>query len=455
MAGKTFTLLSALALVAGAACSEADAACWAGESGACERPSDLIASADSVGGLPRPEQSFGDDATEVEDVEDDEAVEDVDLHAPPTGPDAAGLPHGWPLDPWYGCADDEYSFPGHEDGIAECRPLERDHGYLGFEPDTWLTVGGPQGDHGCSQAGLVGALDAARVTSGTVGISVDLACDEIVLTQPIHVPSRTLLDGNGVQLVLQGVVGTAIRVLGENDVVFRDFTVDATDQRHQSNSGETNVISVWGTNRFLAERLLLYGGIGSGLIIGAAPGNQVRHFTVRYSETFGFPRHGIGLNPRVEEVSVHSNYMHYNALHGAKGGLNLDAHGLGAEVAGNWMSDSGIRGAKLPYMTDAVAHDNIFVDNRGDGLFVYGPSRDFVVRDNYFARNGGYDVHVNQDIHHVAPRRMTLLDNDYASPSGHTIGIGFSEVHLCGHDKVERDLGRVHIFGSAQVSSCP
>ncbi len=364
------------------------------------------------------------------------------------------VPPGWPLDEAYDCGPGEFSHPGSDAPV--CHPLAHpDYGYEGFEPTETLEVGEA---YPCSAEGLQDALDDAA--SGWTEVRISESCDRIDVTERIDLHGQTILDGNGALLVLDGVVGNGLMAADTGDVVVRNLEVDASGQR-AGGPGEANALSFWQTGNILVERVEVYGGVGSGLFVGGPPSTDV---TIRYSVFTDFGRHGIGvgINSDAHHYTVYSNFLDGNAQIPSKGGLNLDTLGRDSEIAGNWVSNSGIRGAKFPGLSSSLIHSNAFVDNAMQGLFAHSTSEDLTIARNLFAGNGSFGTYVSMSTDQAYPVRLHLEDNVYANGAhangwndgGDSIGIGHSAVTLCGADVTEYQEGRVREWGGASVTPC-
>jgi len=330
-----------------------------------------------------------------------------------------------------------------------CRDLDTNYGFdlVQFESQVG-TAELALGEEDCTEDALRALLDMLDKAGGG---TLELPSCEIGLTQPIYVPSRSILQGAGVGQSVLFVQpewisgGSVVRVYdqsylldgweaaGHDDVVLRDFTVRGLEE-----VAANNIEVLWSDN-VLVERVDSYEAGKSALAFGSS-----RKLTVRYS-TFhhSYLYHGIGSkdcypdqitlkddedglvsrsdcdggdpNFWAEDYAIYSNQMYNNQGHG------LDSHASFGEVAGNLITSNVHSSKFVEPAHDLWVHDTLFDGGEWWGTKISNQYIDetdetmnlsrHVYYRNQFSSNGTYGVRVGEGVSEIYFIQNSYTDN--------------------------------------------
>jgi hypothetical protein len=237
----------------------------------------------------------------------------------------------------------------------------------------------------CTQKALQGLLNTIPAEGGKI---VMPACT-INTTDGISIPDNVILEGSGMgKTILNNTVTStsaptsAVNLLGEN-IIVRNFTVNG-------NSTTLNGISsFYAKGNILVEfieAMNFKSDQGAGISFLRDNALENSRMTARYNKTSN-GLHGIDTKVRtLAKMLVYSNEAFGNSNYG----LDLSTNDS-IEVAGNYLHNNAVAGAKSPIATNIIYHHNDINFNTQAGL-VYmesNPSGIIIVKNNNISNNTG------------------------------------------------------------------
>ena len=237
----------------------------------------------------------------------------------------------------------------------------------------------------CTQKALQGLLNAIPAEGGKI---VMPACT-IKMTNGIIVPDNVILEGSGMgKTILENTTTSAsapaeaVNLLGEN-IIVRNFTVNGTGATVLGIGGPTAkgniLVEFIEAKNFKPDQ-----GAGISFFRDNALANS--RITARYNKTSG-GLHGIDIKLlTLAKMLIYSNEAFGNNNYG----LDLSTNDS-IEVAGNYLHNNVVAGAKSPAATNITYHHNDINFNTQAGL-VYiesNPSGVIIVKDNNLSSNTG------------------------------------------------------------------
>jgi hypothetical protein len=232
----------------------------------------------------------------------------------------------------------------------------------------------------CSQSALKTLISSIPASGGTVLIPECI----IKLSGAINIPSNVIIQGAGIgKTVIENNTTSSIFVLRGSNNILRHFSLNG---KGNSLDGITGYYS---KGNVLVEFVEAYNfkiDQGSGISFLTASPLINSQFTVRYCKSYNAL---IGIDLKVSEVA-HSLFYSNEVFGNAEYGFDLSSND-GVELAGNYMHDNGVAGAKSPIATNIIYHHNDIYKNANAGL-VYQLSRPSAivrVENNSIVNNGG------------------------------------------------------------------
>lgn len=252
------------------------------------------------------------------------------------------------------------------------------------------------------------------------------------LKEGIDIPSNIVLEGAGIGKTIIKNSGTScvLRLIGENNII-RYLSIDGSGT-------SLNGVDGW---KFKGNALVEHiqsghfrRNQGSGIAFLTKEPLENSRITVRFNETYD-GLHGIDIKVHTDaKVLIYSNNSYKNANYGID--MSSNKH---IEVAGNYLHNNEVAGAKSPKADYIIYHHNDINRNVKAGL-VYMASNTgatIVVQNNDLSNNGGQAFAVwNGRL-----KTLRFMDNNVSGsvdPNGFSMGV-------VGVDRVEvrGDHGRV------------
>lgn len=268
----------------------------------------------------------------------------------------------------------------------ECLPLENPSwGFQGFTVPTDNVY--PLLE--CSQKALQNLLDYLPKEGGKI---VMPACT-INVESGIVIPDNVILEGSGIgKTIINNIAPSTaglvapVNLLGQN-IIVRNFTVEGNGNTLNGVDGyvvKGNVLVEF------IETKNINTSQGSGIQLHPELALENSRFTVRYNKSSG-GLHGIGVKVRtIANMLIYSNEVYGNSNYGIDMSTSDNI-----EVAGNYMHNNIVAGAKSPVANNIIYHHNDINYNgnggTGAGLVYIGsnPTATIIVKENNIANNYG------------------------------------------------------------------
>ena len=309
------------------------------------------------------------------------------------------------------CKDEEYL----RLKTNECLPLKNPSwGFIGFKvPDENvynLTE--------CTQEALVALIDALPIEGGKI---VMPKC-KIEIKNGIDLPSNIILEGAGIgktiisNTLLDVNQSSAIRI-NERNVILRNFTIDGNgvslngvDAYSMPNMGNVLVEFIEAKN-FKSDQ-------GSGISFLTRYARYASRVTIRYCVTHN-SLHGINVEVYTDaNMLIYSNQSYNNRNYG----LDISTT-YRVEVAGNYIHNNDVTGAKSPRGNLITYHHNDINFNKTGGISYMNMNwyASITLEENDLSNNGGLAFNASS-----ANFRKLILKNNIVTGSiddnGYTIG---------------------------------
>ncbi len=297
----------------------------------------------------------------------------------------------------------------------ECLPLKNPTwGFIGFTvPDENvynLTE--------CTQKALVALMDALPIGGGKI---VMPEC-KIEIKNGIDLPSNIILEGAGIgktiisNTLVDNNLSSAIRI-NESNIVLRNFTIDGNSvslngiDAYSMPTGANILVEFIEAKNFKSDQ-------GSGISFLTKVDRHYSRITVRYCISHN-SLHGINVGiGTYAKMLIYSNQAYNNRNYG------LDMSGTyGIEVAGNYLHNNDVTGAKSPNGNLITYHHNDINFNKIGGISYMGGGwyYSITLEENDLSDNGGLAFNASS-----ASFRKLILKNNIVTESidenGYSIG---------------------------------
>ncbi len=238
----------------------------------------------------------------------------------------------------------------------------------------------------CTQEALKSVIDNLPKDGGKIILP---ECT-IQMQDGIVLPSNVILEGAGVgKSILSNRGDSAVSLHGEN-IIVRNFTVDG-------NSASLNGINGYRTKGNVLVEFIeaknFKSDQGSGISFLTADTLANSRVTIRYCDTSN-SLHGIAVKVHTSaKMLIYSNQAYGNSNYGIDMSTSSDI-----EVAGNYLHDNYVAGAKSPLADNIIYHHNDVnfngksptkVDNAGLVYMGSNPTATIIVENNDLSNNGG------------------------------------------------------------------
>ncbi len=300
----------------------------------------------------------------------------------------------------------------------ECKPLKNPSwGFAGFEvpSENVYTLQ----DQNCTQEALKSIIDNLPKEGGKIILP---ECT-ILMQDGIVLPSNVILEGAGVgKTILSNRGDSAVSLHGEN-IIVRNFTLEG-------NSASLNGINGYRTKgnvlvEFIEARNFK-SDQGSGISFLTVDTLENSRVTIRYCDTSN-SLHGIAVKVHTSaKMLIYSNQAYSNSNYGIDMSTTSDI-----EVAGNYLHDNYVAGAKSPLADNIIYHHNDVnfngksptkFDNAGLVYMGSNPTATIIVENNNLSNNGGKAFECwNAKFNHLILRDNIVTGS--LDVNGYSIGI--------------------------------